>query len=236
MTRRLLEICVSSVESGMLAAEHGADRLEVCSVLAVGGVTPHPLVFRALQSTGLPLAVLIRPRPGLFLYGIHEKALILAQALDFLDRGADFLVVGFLTNGGQIDLAFLDELLEKIPAKKLVFHRAFDHPADSLGALEQLACRGIARVLTTGRAPTALDGIPMLSTLVEKAGARIEILPGGGIRSNTARAVLIGSGAGQIHSSCLMATHHGTIYPMGSTERVDVNEVKSLRRILNELR
>ena len=95
MTRPLLEVCVSSVESGMLAAEHGADRLEVCSVLSVGGVTPHPFVVKDLKKARLPLAVLVRPRPGLFLYGNHDKELILAQASDFLELGADFVVLGF---------------------------------------------------------------------------------------------------------------------------------------------
>lgn len=235
MKRPLLEVCVSSVEAGFLAAENGADRLEVCSALAVGGVTPHPLVFEHLRPTGLPLAVLIRPRPGHFLYDPREKDLIVEQARDFLDRRADFVVVGFVGPSGRIDLDLLDRLLKFAPPEKLVFHRAFDHARDWSAALGALMDRSVRRVLTSGGTSSALDGIPRLAELVQMAADRIEILPGGGIRSNNARAVIIGTGASQAHSSCLPAKSMGQGGAMGSSERVDVNEVKALRRVLDTL-
>lgn len=236
MTRPLLEVCVSSAESGWLAAENGADRLELCSVLQVGGVTPHPTLLKELRGTRLPLAVLVRCRPGDFVYSSHEQLRMIAQAEEFLELGADFVVVGALKAeevGSQVgdqtlDLDFLDQFTKRFDPSRLVFHRAFDSLRDPFCALDALVSREWARVLSSGQQTTALEGAGRLKALSEKGGWQITILPGGGIRATNAADILKQTGLKQLHASCLAAPET-TAPGFGSREMLDVTALRALR-------
>ena len=233
MIRPLLEVCVSSPESGWLAAEHGADRLELCSVLQVGGVTPHLSMLRELRDTRIPLAVLIRCRPGNFVYSPKEKVRMIAQAEEFLALGADFVVAGALGPDGALDLDFVDTISRRVECSRLVFHRAFDSLTDPFCALDALVNRGWARILSSGQKATALEGADRLKALVEKGAGRIAILPGGGIRATNAANILKRTGTGELHASCLLVPEN--MPPgFGSAESLDVQALKDLRRVMDQ--
>jgi len=232
MTKPLLEVCVSSAESGWLAAQNGADRLELCSVLQVGGVTPHSSLLSELRETKLPLAVLIRCRPGDFVFSPKEKFRMISQAEGFLAAGADFVVLGALQSDGTLDHDFLDQLSKRLDPSKFVFHRAFDSLADPFCAIDVLASHGWARILTSGQKATALEGSDRLKALEEKGAGRIEILPGGGIRASNATEILIRTGVGQLHASCLLSPEN-TAKTFGSAELLDVVALQELRRAMD---
>ena len=232
MTRPLLEVCVSSPESGWLAAETGADRLELCSVLQVGGVTPHSSLLKELHGTGLPLAVLIRCRPGDFVYSPPEISRMLIQAEEFLEAGADFVVVGALGPDGGLDWDFLDRISRRLQPSRLVFHRAFDSLTDPFCALDALIDRGFARILTSGQGNTAWEGADRLKTLAEKAKDRISILPGGGIRAANAAGILGRTGLNELHASCLL-TQNKNAAGFGVAEQLDIDALVALREAMD---
>ncbi len=200
--KRQLEICADSLEAVLAAEEGGADRLELCRDLQVEGLTPGAdFLAEARQHTGLPLFTLIRSRAGDFRYGPAELGRMEGEVQTALDGGADGLVVGALGDDAMPDRAGLERLLELGQGRPFTFHRAFDQVADPERALEHLIELGFARVLTSGQAPTALNGMERLRSLVQQAGTRIEILVGGGVRAENLERLRRGTGAREFHSS-----------------------------------
>ena len=228
MTRPILEVCVSSPDNGVLAVELGADRLELCAALQLGGITPHISLLNFLKKTGVPLGVLIRCRPGHFIYTNSEKELMLDQASGFFDAGADFLVMGGLTETKNLDCDFLDRLGKQFDTRKLVFHRAFDQVPNPFEAIDELAARGFLRILTNGQGDRVADPFKRLKDLVNKAQSRIGILPAGGIRAYNGSMILGKSGAKELHTSCLMEFEYLEI-GFGYVEQLDANALKELR-------
>jgi copper homeostasis protein len=180
----------------------GADRLELCAVRSCGGLTPSSgLIELAREAGDRPLAVMIRPRPGDFLYDADEFEVMRRDIMRCRELGAEAVVLGLLSADGTIDRSRTAALTALARPMDVVFHRAFDRTPDADAALEALIELGIDRVLTSGQAPTAFDGIATLARLVARAAGRITVLAGGGVRPENARAIVEGSGVSEIHSS-----------------------------------
>jgi copper homeostasis protein len=183
-TKILMEVCVASIADVAVAVANGAHRVELCSSLELGGLTPSIGVAETIIATSpVPVGVMVRPRAGGFCYDCHEFAAMLRDAERFIDLGAAGVVFGVLERSQSIDVARVREIVNAIRPRDAVFHRAFDFVADWRKELDILADIGCTRILTSGGRSTAASGIENLREMIEFAAGRIEILPGGGIRA-----------------------------------------------------
>jgi copper homeostasis protein len=196
----LLEICCGSLEDALEAEGGGADRVELCSALFIGGLTPSlGTIIEAKTRLKIPVMVMIRPRGGGFCYTPPEMAVMERDTVLACERGADGIVFGILNADGGIDKERCRLIRRLIGDRQAVFHRAFDVTPDPLRSLDQLIELGFTRVLTSGQEDTAPEGAPLIKRLIEHAGDRIEILPGGGIKLNSLRQVVEATGCKQVH-------------------------------------
>lgn len=198
----LLEICIDSLESALAAQRGGADRLELCSVLGLGGLTPSAGMVLAIQeATGLPGMMMLRPRPGNFVYLPSDKQVMETELAWAAHNGLQGVVVGALLPDNQPDLAWIERLRNLAPHLEITFHRAFDLVPDPLRTLEDLIAIGVNRVLSSGQAVTAWDGRELLRKMVKQAAGRIAILPGAGVRPENVAALREATGATEFHGS-----------------------------------
>jgi copper homeostasis protein len=198
--RVLLEAVVETAAAARAAARAGASRLELCVDLASGGTTPPPDLTQAVvAAAGVPVFVMIRPRPGTFVYSARELAEMARQIDEALAGGAAGLVLGVLQADGRVDVPRTRDLIARAAGTPVTFHRAFDATPDLESALDDLIAAGAARVLTSGGAPSAFDAIPRLAALVRRAGDRIVVLAGGGVRSHNVAAIVAGTGVAEVH-------------------------------------
>jgi copper homeostasis protein len=199
-SRALIEVCVDSVASARAAERGGAGRLELCSALVEGGISPSAgLIETTKAAVRVPLHVMIRPRGGDFCYDPHEFD-AMKRDIELVKRfGADGVVFGILDLNGQIDARRTQELLDLSRPLSVTFHRAFDVTADLFRALEDLCNLGIDRVLTSGGYRTCLLGREKIADLIKKADRRIVVMPGGGIKPENARNLVERTGAREIH-------------------------------------
>ena len=196
----LLEVCVDSLE-GLRAAERGgAGRIELCSRLDVGGLSPgRELLEAAIATTKLPLHVMVRPRTGGFVWSMAEVD-AMEEEIRAL-RGVPGVVIGALTPYRTIDVGTTKKLVRAARPASVTFHRAFDAVDDQAVALEELVRLRVDRVLTSGGAPDAYQGRSRLRELVHLARGRIVVMPGGGVRAENAAAILAETGAAELHGS-----------------------------------
>jgi len=222
--RPLLEVCVETPAGARAAQAGGADRLEVCADLVVGGLTPTPQALAAVRAAcRLPLCVLVRPRAGSFVLDTPGFAELREQLLAARRAGADGLVFGALAADGSLPLPELAGLVRAAAGVPLTFHRAFDAVADPHAALEQLLALGFARVLTAGGPGRAADHAPRLAALVRQAAGRIAVMPGGGVRAAGAAPLARATGAREFPSAARRA---------GSAD-AERDEVAALRAALD---
>jgi copper homeostasis protein len=199
----LVEGCVESLADAQAAARGGADRLELCADLSVGGTTPSVDLIRAVKArVFIPVFVMARPRGGSFVYDTAEIDETHRDIDKAIAAGADGLVVGPLTSEDEIDVATLRAFVVRAGGVPVTFHRAFDEIADPARALETLIDVGVQRVLTAGGKGTALEGAGVLRSLVERAGDRIAVLAGGKVRGNNARELIARTGVRELHARC----------------------------------
>ncbi|CAM1325960.1 CUTC (predicted) [Pycnogonum litorale] len=197
-----MEVCVDSVQSAIEAQKGGACRIELCSGLPVGGLTPSSGLVKAVKEMlTIPVYVLIRPRQGDFLYTDDEKAVIRNDVDGLIESGADGLVVGALTSDGEIDVKLCREIIELSDGRPITFHRAFDMTSNAESSLERLIELNVTRVLTSGRKKSAIDGVDLLAKLHEQAAGRIVIMPGGGITEDNLPDILNVAGVREFHTS-----------------------------------
>jgi copper homeostasis protein len=202
MSKITLEVIATSPDDCRAIEQGRGDRIELCSALEVGGLTPSlGLLLAARQATSLPIMAMVRPRPGGFCYSAAEFAVLLADAGLLLRHGADGLVFGCLHADGTVDAERTAALVRLAGERQTVFHRAFDVTPDPFAALDVLAALGVTRVLSSGQRPSALEGAANLAAYREHAGDRLQILPGGGITMANALEVLRRTGCDQIHAS-----------------------------------
>lgn len=182
----LLEACVDSLRSALAAQRGGADRLELCGNLVIGGTTPETELFSMVrEQCHIPIHVLIRPRYGDFLYNEDEYQLICRSVTHFRKLGADGLVLGCLKPDGSLNMEQMKRLIELAGGCRVTLHRAFDMCREPEQALEQAVELGCRTILTSGQKNNCLEGKELLGRLSEQAGSRIEILAGGGISPET---------------------------------------------------
>lgn len=199
----IIEAAVESLDAALAAAAGGADRIELCADLAHGGTTPDLALLRAVRSRlQTPVVVLIRPRPGDFCYSAAEHRVMLEQIRAATRAGAAGIVTGALSAQQDIDQIRIAELFAAARPLPVTFHRAFDECLPRLSAaLEVLVALGANRVLTSGGAKTAVEGVEQLRQLVLQARGRLSILAGGGINAENAARLVQGSGVREVHFS-----------------------------------
>lgn len=209
MPRPLLEICVEDAAGIAAAVAGGADRIELCAALAVGGLTPPASLVRVAAAAPIPVHLLARPREGDFVYGRAEAMLVAEDIRTAAEAGLAGVVIGASDRHRRLDLDLIAQWIAQAQALgaargtrlSLTLHRAFDLCPDLPAALEEAIALGFDRVLTSGGAPRAVDGAAMLADLHRQSGGRIGILPGSGVSLATLPAILA-TGVGEVHASC----------------------------------
>jgi copper homeostasis protein len=197
----LIEAAVETLDSALAAARGGADRIELCANLSVGGTTPSAgLIAAVVDQVQLPVVVMIRPRGGDFAYSREETDTMTRDIELGGKAGIAGIVTGALTPSGRIDVERLRVLARVAAGLPLTFHRAFDSAPNLPDALEQLIEIGVMRVLTSGGAPTALEGAATIASLVGQARGRISVIAGGGIRDHNVREVIARTSVREVHS------------------------------------
>jgi len=196
----LVEACVDSVASAIAAERGGAGRLELCDNLFDGGTTPSAGMIAAVKDrVRLPVFVIVRPRGGGFVYSDDELE-VMRRDVEIAARfGADGVVVGVLTSEASVDVARTRDLVSAARPLPVTFHRAFDLTRDRLEALEAVIASGGSRVLTSGGAPTALEGAAAIASLVARAAERLEVMAGGGVREANVADLVQRSGVREVH-------------------------------------
>ena len=204
----ILEICAGDIDSVLAAVKGGATRVELCSALNDGGISPSVgFIKQALNIEGLKVHVLIRPRGGDFLYTEEEIQIMLEDIKTCREMGVDGVVIGALKANGDIDIDTCKRLSSEAGTMSVTFHRAFDLCADPIKSLEEIIDLGCDRLLTSGQAATAEVGLLLLKKLVKKADNRIIILAGGGITAQNAAKIISECGTNEIHASARSTIH-----------------------------
>ncbi len=200
----LLEVCVVSLDYAIAAQRAKADRVELCSDLASGGITPDiRLMEAAREHLRVPVHVLIRPRSGDFFYSAHEFQLMRKDIQNAKQLGMDGVVLGLLNREFQIDVARTRELVELAHPLQVTFHRAFDQSHSWRDSLKAVIQTGAHRLLTSGCRAKAAEGLSTLARLVHEAKDRIIVMPGGGITPANVVRVLCATSTHEIHASLL---------------------------------
>lgn len=214
-----LEIACFNNASAVVAQAAGADRIELCDDMSAGGVTPSLDALLELRSKiATPIFVMIRPRGGDFVYTSHEFETMKLDLIRFKDVVNGF-VFGILGRDGDVDVEKNRQLVELARPLPCTFHRAFDATINPVLALEGVIGCGFKTILTSGGEANVIAGVDMLSKLVESAAGRIEIMPGGGVRSSNVQMLKAQTGAKWYHSSAVT----------GQGDAADTIEVKDLK-------
>lgn len=196
-----IEVCANSVNSVLAAKAAGADRVELCAGMPEGGTTPsYGCIAEACAVGGIAVNVIVRPRGGDFLYDEVEKREMLRDIRMLREMGVDGVVVGMLRANGSIDEEFLRQCVQEASPLPLTFHRAFDRCAEPMEALSVIESCGVARLLTSGQAPDALQGADLIANLVSKSKSII-IMPGCGVNAGNIARIAEKTGAREFHLS-----------------------------------
>jgi copper homeostasis protein len=202
MHHALLEIAANSVASALAAEAGGAGRVELCSALEVGGLTPsHAAIALACARLHIPVHALIRPRAGDFVFDDLECEVMRRDIEACRSFGCAGVVIGVLDADGKVAAARCQNLLHAAQGMAVTFHRAFDFARDPFAALDAIIGLGCSRLLTSGQANDALTGAPLIRQLVEHARDRITVMPGGGIDAHNIAAIARATDAYEFHAS-----------------------------------
>jgi len=243
----LVEICCGSLDDAIEAERGGADRVELCSALFLGGLTPSiGTIVEAKKRLKIPIVVMIRPRGGGFCYSEAEMAAMERDTIAAVEQGADGIVFGILNPDGSLDEERCRRIRKLIGNRQAVFHRAFDVTPDPLRSLDQLVEMGFTRLLTSGQEDSVPEGVPLIKRLVDYAHDRIEVLPGGGIKLHTLRTVVEATGCKQVHLTAFktqydtsvrgrpFVTFGGALFP--PEDQYQVADHKLVERIVHTVR
>lgn len=239
-----LEICAGDIRSVIAAREGGASRVELCSALALGGLTPSEgLIRQAVELGGMPVNVLIRPREGDFVYSSAEIDCMLDDIDTARRLGASGVVVGALRPDNTLDEGTCRRLIQAARGMTVTLHRCFDLTLDLEDSLERAIALGFDTVLTSGGAPSAIEGTEAIRSLVNIARGRIDILAGAGVKSDNVSRLVLMSGVTSVHSSARVAAY--TSQPAvtvrmgdadtGSHLSSDTQEIKQIIKALNSI-
>ena len=241
----ILEVCIGSLQSAIAAKQGGATRVELCSALEIGGITPSAGLMKAVrQVAGLKMHVLIRPRGGDFLYDRAEVDSMIHDILLAKQYGADGIVIGALKADGSIDMETCRQLVTAAQGMQITFHRAFDMCNDPLRAIQEIRDLGCQRLLTSGQAPSALLGLPLLQQLIAMQTG-VTIMPGCGVKSCNVAEIIRQSQAMEVHASARRSypspmQYRSESVKMGNPDqdefaRFETDETE-VRAIVNELK
>ena len=227
-----LEITVESLDSALAAERGGADRIELCAELSHGGLTPSVTAMRKLhEELEIPVFSIIRPRARDFVYSESEFAAMKREISMARDLGMDGVVLGILRADHSVDVERTAELVQWARPLEVTFHRAFDDTPDLLLALEDVIATGAARILTAGGAASVAQGAETLRILVNAAGGRIVIMPGGGLDAANIAKAIADTQAREFHSGL------GSVLPYGSSNLLRFEaEIHAMKRHLKESR
>jgi len=221
--KRIIEICANSAQSCVEAEIGGATRVELCAAIPEGGTTPSYGEIKTAQAltSKIDINIIIRPRGGDFLYTPAEVQSMMEDIDLCKHLEVNGVVFGCLTKEGDIDVELLHKLVAAAKPLSITFHRAFDVCRDPFLALEQIIEAGCDRILTSGQQLTAEQGIPLIAELVKRAGDRIIIMPGSGVRENNIAEIAVKTGAKEFHTSARSIVYSQMEYrservPMGS--------------------
>lgn len=218
-----LEIACFNFESALIAESAGADRIELCENYLLGGLTPTYTLFdKVIENISIDVYVMIRPRAGNFVYTELEYKQMKHDLLHFKNAGAKGFVFGILDQKNEIDIDRNKELLELAHPLPCTFHRAFDEIEDAFLALNTLIACGFVNILSAGKAANAVEGLSILKQLIDLAQQKINIIPGGGIRSSNIAILLHNLNVAYYHSAALDTL----------SEIVDATEVLALKNKL----
>lgn len=237
-----IEIATTDFSTTEAAVKGGADRIELCSAISEGGLTPSfGLIKQCREKFSLPIFPIIRPRSGDFLYSNDEFEIIIKDVLLCKQLNCDGVVVGFLQKDGGIDQTRLELIVKLAYPLEVTFHRAFDHCKDPFAALETIINAGCQRILTSGQQLKAEDGIDLIKQLVISANNRIVVMPGSGIRPDNIRSIAEKTGAVEFHGALRnnIISKMEFLNPAFSSEPnpwIDPSEVKLMKRALEELK
>lgn len=198
-----VEVCVDSVAGVRAAVDGGADRIELCSALELGGCTPSLGFLRAAleAAAGVPVFAMLRVRAGDFVVDRDDLRAIVADAEAFVRAGAQGLVFGALSPDGDIDREALRVVKDAAEGLPLTFHRAVDCCRDVVGAVDVLADAGVPRILTSGGSPTAAAGQDAVAAMVQRAAGRLVVMAGSGVRASNVAALVAATGVPEVHLS-----------------------------------
>lgn len=197
-----VEVCIDSVEGAVAAQQGGAHRVELCDNLLEGGTTPSAgTIALTRQQLQIDLNVIIRPRGGDFRYSNLEFEVMKYDIEQAKGLGANGVVIGLLKEDGSLDRERTEALVRLARPLSVTFHRAFDMCRDPYELLEQLIELGVDRVLTSGQEASALEGLELISALVQRAAERIIVMPGGGINERNIEKIVARSGVKEVHVS-----------------------------------
>jgi copper homeostasis protein len=236
MTRPILEICVESLESALVAEAGGADRVELCEQLAIDGVTPTPeLTRRVIEALHIPVYILIRPRGGSFVYKSAELDQMKTEIIFSKLAGAAGVTFGILKSDQTVDVELTRELVNLAHPMPVTFHRAFDVVPNQIQGLEDVISTGADRLLTSGGAPNVLSGAEAIARLCEQAAGRIEVMAGGGLRLSNLLEVRRMTGVHCLHTSLtsrpeVITMKSGAVAEMAS--RLLENDVREAARLM----
>ena len=241
----MLEVCVDSVESAVAACEGGADRLELCAALVIGGLSPTPALYEAVRRrVDLPVRAMVRPRFDDFLYTDAEKEVMLTETCTWRALGVEGVVTGALTPEGRLDMPFLREFIAASDGLRRTFHRAFDLCADPFAALEDAIALGFDTILTSGQQSSCRKGAELIAELHRRAAGRIEILVGAGVDASAVKDLAPVTGCTAFHMSGKVTLESGMVFrregvPMGlpgldeySIWRTDAARVCAAREVM----
>lgn len=244
----ILEVCVDSLDSMLTAKSAGADRIELCSALNIGGLTPsRGLMEMARTVDGMEIFVMIRPRSGDFLYSENDFEVMRKDIKTVVAMGFDGIVTGVLRSDGTIDTERLRVLAEDAKPLKTVLHRAFDDAKAPERQVPELIEMGICRILTSGQRRSAPEGADYLAALQATYGAEITIMPGGGVNAGNIEALYAQTGCTHYHLSGKVTVDSGMMYrdymermgtPMSerALEKADYELISSARGVLDRLK
>lgn len=203
--KRIAEICCGSLEDAITAQKAGADRIELNNAIFLGGLTPSLGTIKLVtENVSIPVAVMVRPRPGGFCYNNYEYDTMLSDIESILDYNVEGIVFGCLDENMGIDKDKSRKIIDMVHKHKkdAIFHRAYDCVKDPYSSMKELIDLGVDRVLTSGLKDTAPDGADLLAELQNKYGDRMQILAGSGVNAANCSYLVNKTGICQYHSSC----------------------------------
>ncbi len=246
MGRILLEICCGAVDDAVAAEQGGANRIELCSALFLGGLTPSTgAICEAKSRLTIPVMVMMRPRSSGFCYSPIEMDVMVRDIENAVRAGADGIVFGILKEDSTVDVERCRSIRDLIGDRQAVFHRAFDVTPDPFRALDELISLGVTRVLTSGQQSAAPEGADLIKRLIDYSRGKIEILPGGGIRVQTVKDLVEKTGCKQVHMTAFRPRHdtsasarpavtfNGQLLPAESS--YEVTDSNLVERIVREI-